>query len=56
MIKLNIGTLECATKQEIIFTLEEIIRCIENDYYSGLTSDGTSWNIEGKEEFDEDFD
>ena len=52
MIKLNIGTLECATRQEMIYTLEEIIRGIENDYNSGITNDGTSWNIEGKEEFD----
>ena len=54
MVRFNLGTLECSTRQEIIYTLEEIIRGIENDYNSGITSDGTCWEIEGEEEFEEE--
>lgn len=53
MTRLNLGTLECSTRQEIIYTLEEIIKGIDNGYYSGFTSDGTCWGIEGEEEFEE---
>lgn len=54
MVQFNLGTLECSTRQEIIYTLEEIIKGIDNGYHSGITSDGTCWDIEGEEEFEED--
>lgn len=54
MVRIKLGTLECSTRQEIIYTLEEIIKCIDNGYHSGIT-DGTSWEIEGEEEFEDEF-
>lgn len=54
MVRIKIGTLECSTRQEIIYTLEEIIKCIDNGYHSGLT-DGTCWEIEGEEEFEDEY-
>ena len=56
MVQLNLSTLESSTKQEIIYTLEEIIEGINNGYYSGITSDGTCWGIEGEEEIEDDED
>lgn len=54
MVQLKLSTLESSTKQEIIYTLEEIIEGINNDYHSGITSDGTCWSVEGEEEIDDD--
>ena len=53
MIRLKLS-LESSTKQEIIYTLEEIIEGINNDYHSGITSDGTCWSVEGEEEIEDD--
>jgi hypothetical protein len=52
MVAFGLGTLECETKQDIIYELQEIIKSIDNGNDSGMTNNGTWWNIDGVEEFD----
>lgn len=56
MVTLEIGTVEFETKEDIIYTLEEIARNIDMGYTSGMTNSGVWYAVEGDEEFiDEDF-
>lgn len=56
MVTLELGTVEFETKEDIIYTLEEIARNIEMGYTSGMTNGGVWYAVEGDEEFDEDND
>lgn len=40
---------ECENTDEVVYTLQEIIRQIEDGYYSGYLNDG-SWSMSGEEE------
>ena len=51
MVTLEIGTVEFETKEEIIYTLEEIARNIEMGYKRGMTNGGVWYAVEGDEEF-----
>jgi hypothetical protein len=54
MITLNLGEIELETKTDIINTLSEIAAAIDLGYHSGITYSGVCWDIEGKEELDEE--
>ena len=56
MVTLNLGEIEFESKADVINTLEEIARAIEEGYHSGLTIGGVCWDIEGEEEPDNDWD
>lgn len=46
---------ECCTKQDVIYTLQEIISQLENDYSCGyLSSADGSWSCEGEDESEDD--
>ncbi len=53
MVTLNIGTMESSLKSDLVNTLNEIANAIDNGYTSGITIDGTCWDIDGDE--DEDY-
>lgn len=55
MVKLNLGEIEFDTKFDIINTLKEIADAIESDYICGVTIGGVCWDIEGKEEPEEEY-
>lgn len=54
MVTLNLGEIEFESKADVINTLEEIARAIEEGYHSGMTCGGVCWDIEGEEEPDDD--
>lgn len=58
MVTLNLGEIEFESKVDVINTLKEIARAIDEGYHSGLTCGGVCWDIEGEEEQDdnEEFD
>lgn len=48
---------ECCTRQDAIYTLQEIISQLENDYSCGyLCSADGSWSCEGEEESENEDD
>lgn len=53
MVTLNIGTMESSLKSGLVNTLNEIANAIDNGNTSGITTDGTCWDIDGDE--DEDY-
>lgn len=55
MVTLNWGEIEFDTKADIVNTLNEIANHIEEGYSGGLTCGGVCWDIEGKEEPEEDY-
>lgn len=55
MVVLNLGNIEFAQKSDLINTLNEVADMIENGYRSGITIGGVCWDIDGDEEFDEEF-
>ena len=56
MVTLNIGNIECCTKTECAFVLEEIANAINNGYTSGITNSGVCLDFDGNEEYeDEDY-
>jgi hypothetical protein len=50
-----VKSIEGNNREEIIRTLEAIIRDLESGFNSGIC-DETYWEIYGEEEFDEEFD
>lgn len=56
MVTLNLGEIKFESKADVINTLEEIARAVEEGYRSGITcAGGVCWNIEGEEELDDDW-
>ena len=55
MVNLN-GDIEAMNNQELADTLREIADRIEEGYESGCTNYlGCCWQVEGEEEFDNDY-
>ena len=50
MITFNINCDEFSTKNEVAETLREIANRIDEGYNGGITNNGTTWGIDGKDE------
>ena len=55
MVTLNLGEIEFESKADVINTLEELARAIDDGYRSGITCSGVYWDIEGEDEPDDDW-
>lgn len=55
MVILNLGEMEFERKADVVNTLEELARAIDDGYRSGITCGGVCWDIEGEDEPDDDW-